>query len=51
MTVESQANFDFCVLVALVSLLVAVAALASGWMRRTNAAAVPRRERFATTDR
>lgn len=47
-TVESQSNFQRWVLVALVSLVVAVAAMASEWLPR---AAVVRRERLEATDR
>ena len=51
LTVESQANFERWVLVALVSLVVAVAAMASEWLRRSDAADVLPRERFVGTDR
>ncbi len=51
MTVESQANFQRWVLVALVSLVVAVAAMASEWLPRTKPADVLRRERFVGTNR
>ena len=47
-TVESQANFQRWVLVALISLVVAVAAMASEWLPRTN---VVRRDRLEATDR
>jgi len=50
-TVEAQANFQRWVLVALISLVVAVAAMASEWLPRTNAAIVVRRERLEATDR
>jgi hypothetical protein len=50
-TVESQANFQRWALVALISLVVAVAAMASEWLPRTNAADVVRRERHQTPDR
>ena len=51
LTVESQANFERWVLVALVSLVVAVAAMASEWLLRTNAADNVRREPFVATNR
>jgi hypothetical protein len=47
-TVDSQGNFQRWVLVALVSLVVAVAAMAFEWLRPT---AVVRRERLEATDR
>ena len=47
-TVDSQGSFQRWVLVALISLVVAVAALASEWLPRT---AVVRRERLEATDR
>ena len=47
-TVESQANFQRWVLVALISLVVAVAAMASEWLPRTK---VVRRDRLEATDR
>ena len=50
-TVESQADFQRWVLVALISLVVAVAAMASEWLPRTNAVNVLRRERLEATDR
>ena len=50
-TVESQANFERWALVALISLVVAVAAMASEWLPRMNAATVARRERLEATDR
>ena len=49
-TVESQASFQRWVLVALISLVVAVAAMASEWLPRTKAADVVRRERLEATD-
>ena len=51
LTVEAQASFQRWVLVALVSLVVAVAAMASQWLPRVNAANVIRRERLGATDR
>ena len=50
-TVESQANFERWALVALISLVVAVAAMASEWLPQMNAATVARRERLEATDR
>jgi hypothetical protein len=50
-TVESQANFQRWALVALVSLVVAVVAMASEWLPRTNAANVVRRDGLEATDR
>jgi hypothetical protein len=45
-TVDSQASFQRWVLVALVSLVITVAAMASEWLSRTNAADVARPERL-----
>ena len=47
-TVESQANFQRWVLVALISLVVPVDAIASEWLPRTN---VLRRDRLEAIDR
>ena len=44
LAVESQANFQRWVLVALISLVVAVAAMASEWLTRANSAKLGRRE-------
>ena len=51
LAVESQANFQRWVLVALVSLVVAVAAIASEWLPRTKAADDLGSERFVGTNR
>ena len=51
LTVESQASFQRWILVALVSLVVTVAAMASQWLPRANAANVAPRERIGATDR
>ena|SRR6187200_67402 len=51
LTVESQASFQRWVLVALASLVVAVAAMASQWPPRADAASVVPRERLGATDR
>ena len=50
-TVDSQANYQRWVLVALISLVVAVAALATERLSRTNAATVVSRGRLEATDR
>lgn len=49
LTVDSQANFERWVLVACVSLVIAVAAMASEWLLRTNAADHVRRETYVAT--
>lgn len=51
MTVESQASFQRWVLVALISMVVAVVALATQYLPRANAANVVPRERPQATDR
>jgi hypothetical protein len=50
-TVESQVNFQRWVLMALISLVVVVAAMASEWLSRAPAADVVPRERLEATDR
>ena len=51
LTVESQANFQRWVLVSLISLVVAVAAMASEWLPRTNRGNSVRRDRLTAADR
>ncbi len=50
LTVDSQANFQRWVLVALISLTVAVAAMASQWLSRTKVTNIERRKQLEATN-